>query len=201
MHWVARVERIVTLVSGLMVTFGPSSSVLQLLLYIYGKTFFLVSKSLSYLLSILSLYIRLCSPPPVERRVTLGKAPLRRGFYLTYTRNTHRGGILMCFLEVGWFILEHWFVDPMDQVIYFRTLICWSNGSINYTAQTVVRLYVSLKTRSEWRATNLFWVSIKSRTTTAWIQSPQTDAEDSLSTPPLFSPRPWHCQSMWCEVL
>jgi hypothetical protein len=68
--------------------------------------------------------IRLCSPPPVESRATLGQAPLQRGCCLIYTRNTHRGEILMCLLEVGWFVLEH----------------C--------------------------RATNLFWVAIKSRTTT-----------------------------------
>ncbi len=30
------------------------------------------------------------------------------------------------------------------------------NGSINYTARTTVRLYVSLGNRAEWRATNLF---------------------------------------------
>jgi hypothetical protein len=29
-------------------------------------------------------------------------------------------------------------------------------GSINYTARTIVRLYVSLGNRAEWRATNLF---------------------------------------------
>jgi hypothetical protein len=40
-----------------------------------------------------------------------------------------------------------------------RTIVdlrCRSNGSINYTARTIVRLYVSLGNRSEWRATNLF---------------------------------------------
>ena len=41
-------------------------------------------------------------------------------------------------------------------LIYFRTLCCRSNGSINYTARTIVRLYVSLENRAEWRATNLF---------------------------------------------
>jgi hypothetical protein len=76
-------------------------------------------------------YIRLCSPPPVESRATSGQAPLQRGRRLIYTRNTHRGDILMC-------LLESW-------LIYFRILLCRSNGSINYTARTIVRLYVSLE--------------------------------------------------------
>ena len=57
-------------------------------------------------------------------------------------------------------------MSPRNWLIYFKTLLCRSNGSINYTARTVVRLYVSLETRAEWRTTNLFWVPIKSRTTT-----------------------------------
>jgi hypothetical protein len=62
-------------------------------------------------------------------------------------------------------------MSPRSWLIYFRTLLCRSNGSINYTARTIVRLYVSLENRAEWRATNLFWVPIKSRTTTCllWI--------------------------------
>ncbi len=58
-------------------------------------------------------------------------------------------------------------MSPRSCLIYFRTLLCRSNGSINYTARTIVRLYVSLGNRAEWRATNLFWVPIKSRTTTS----------------------------------
>jgi len=57
-------------------------------------------------------------------------------------------------------------MSPRSWLIYFRTLSCRSNGSINYTAWTIVRLPVSLGNRAEWRATNLFWVPIKSRTTT-----------------------------------
>jgi hypothetical protein len=60
-------------------------------------------------------------------------------------------------------------MSPRSCLIYFRTLLCRSDGSINYTVRTAVRLYVSLETRAEWRTTNLFWVSIKSRTTTIHI--------------------------------
>jgi hypothetical protein len=48
------------------------------------------------------------------------------------------------------------YVSPRSWLIYLRTLLCRSNGSINYTARTIVRLYVSLENRAEWRATNLF---------------------------------------------
>ena len=68
--------------------------------------------------------------------------PLFKGGAALYILGTHRGEILLCPLEVGEFI--------------FRTLLCRSNGSINYTARTIVRLYVSLGNRAEWRATNLF---------------------------------------------
>ena len=47
-------------------------------------------------------------------------------------------------------------MSPRSCLIYFRTLRCRSNGSINHTAWTIVRLYVSLGNRAEWRATNLF---------------------------------------------
>ncbi len=47
-------------------------------------------------------------------------------------------------------------MSPRSWLIDFRTLLCRSNGSINYTEWTIVRLYVSLKNRAEWRATNLF---------------------------------------------
>ena len=46
-------------------------------------------------------YIRLRSPPPVESRVTLGKAPLQRGVMPIHTRDIHKDDILLCFLEVG----------------------------------------------------------------------------------------------------
>ena len=47
-------------------------------------------------------------------------------------------------------------VFPKKLADLFRTLLCRSNGSINYTARAAVHLYVSLGTRAEWRTTNLF---------------------------------------------
>ena len=112
-------------------------------LYIYCKIFFSLCASLyRFDLALSPYYIRLRSPPPVESRVTLGKAPLQRGAIPIHTRDIHKGEILLCF--------------PRSWLIYFRTLLCRSNGSINYTARAAVRLYVSLGTRAEWRATNLF---------------------------------------------
>jgi hypothetical protein len=103
-------------------------------------------------------------------------------------------------------------VSPRSWLIYFRTLRCRSNGSINYTARTIVRLYVSLGNRAEWRATNLFWVPKKSRTTTtlmlSWcqqshvlrFQSTNFDEPNTLSVLGMTD-RGWWCpQESTCSV-
>jgi hypothetical protein len=69
--------------------------------YVFIINFFLGANLFRIYLVFSPYCIRLCSPPPVESRATLGQAPLQRGCCLIYTRNTHRGEILMCLLEVG----------------------------------------------------------------------------------------------------
>ncbi len=46
--------------------------------------------------------------------------------------------------------------SPRSWLIFFRALRCRSEGSINYTARTILRLYVRLENKTEWRTTNLF---------------------------------------------
>ncbi len=59
------------------------------------------------------------------------------------------------FKDTQW-TLEHLSFVVGHKSVSTSVCRCRSNGSINYTARTIVRLYVSLGNRAEWRTTNLF---------------------------------------------